>query len=160
MALNIDWFNPYEHTQYSIGAIYLKILNLPRDERYKIENTVLIPGHSESKRIDPFLNTLVDELLHLWEGIRVSSESHTFTLRAMLMCFISDIPATRKICGFPGFKARLGCSKEFPCEGFGERTDYSRYDRETWVMRSTEQHLHSLECQNPYRKNGAAADTR
>lgn len=88
-------------------AIYLTILNLPRDERYKIENTVLvglIPGPSEPKRINPFLNLLVDELLHLWEGVLVSSESHTFTLRAMLMCFISDVPATRKICGFPGVR--------------------------------------------------------
>ena len=66
----------------------------------------------------------------------------------MLLCFISDIPATGKMCGFPGFKARLGCSKcmkEFPCEGFGERTDYSGYDRTAWVMRSVEQHLQSLE---------------
>ena len=88
-------------------AIYLTILNLPRDGRYKIENTVLvglIPGPSEPKRINPFLNLLVDELLHLWEGVPVSSESHTFTLRAMLMCFISDVPATRKICGFPGVR--------------------------------------------------------
>ena len=150
-ALNIDWFNPYEHTQYSIGAIYLTILNLPRDERYKIENTILvglIPGPTEPKRINCFLNPLVDELLQLWAGITVSSENNTLTLRAMLLCFISDIPATRKVCGFPGFKARLGCSKcmkEFPCEGFGERTDYSGYDRTTWVMRSMEQHLHSTE---------------
>ena len=36
LALNIDWFNPYEHTQYSIGAIYFTILNFPRAERYKI----------------------------------------------------------------------------------------------------------------------------
>ena len=35
--------------------------------------------------------------------------------------------------------------KEFPCEGFGERTDYSGYEHGTWVMRSREQHLHSLE---------------
>ena len=23
LALNIDWFNPFEHTQYSIGAIII-----------------------------------------------------------------------------------------------------------------------------------------
>ena len=56
-ALNIDWFNPYEHTQYSIGAIYLTILNLPRDERYKIENTILVGlilGPTEQKRMNCF----------------------------------------------------------------------------------------------------------
>ena len=53
LALNIDWFNPYKHTQYSIGAVYLTILNLPRTLRYKIENTIivgLIPGPKEPKR--------------------------------------------------------------------------------------------------------------
>ena len=129
LALNMDWFNPYEHAQYSIGAIYLTILNLPREEHYKVENTILVglmPGPSEPKRIDPFLSPLVDELMQLWEGVGVSANTmSTFTLRAALLCFISDIPATRKVCGFPGFRAKLGCSKclkEFPCEGFGERT--------------------------------------
>ena len=37
VALNIDWFNPFEHTQYSIGAIYLTVLNLPREVRYSTE---------------------------------------------------------------------------------------------------------------------------
>ena len=32
LALNIDWFNPYKHTQYTIGAVYLTILNLPRTQ--------------------------------------------------------------------------------------------------------------------------------
>lgn len=31
IPLNIDWFNPYQHAQYSIGAICLTILNLPRE---------------------------------------------------------------------------------------------------------------------------------
>ena len=33
LALNIDWFNPYEHSKCSIGAIYFTIFNLPRAER-------------------------------------------------------------------------------------------------------------------------------
>ena len=33
--LNIDWFQPYTHTQTSIGVIYLTVLNLPRYIRYK-----------------------------------------------------------------------------------------------------------------------------
>ena len=31
--LNVDWFNPFKHTQHSEGAIYLSVLNLPRKER-------------------------------------------------------------------------------------------------------------------------------
>ena len=41
LALNIDWFNPYKETQYSAGAIYLVILNLPRNERFLEENVIL-----------------------------------------------------------------------------------------------------------------------
>ena len=48
--LNIDWFNPYKHSPYTVGAIYLVVLNLPRSEHFKIENLLLvglIPGPSE-----------------------------------------------------------------------------------------------------------------
>ena len=45
--LNVDWFNPYKNSPYTVGAIYLVVLNLPRCERFKIENLLLvgiIPG--------------------------------------------------------------------------------------------------------------------
>lgn len=74
--------------------------------------------------------------------------SHTsHIVRAALLCFISDIPTTRKVCGFPGLRAKLGCSKclkVFPCVGFGEPTDYSGYERHKWRLRTKEQHLQSL----------------
>lgn len=52
-TMNMDWFNPYKHTIYSTGAIYLAIQNLPRAERYKIENIILvgmIPGPREPEK--------------------------------------------------------------------------------------------------------------
>lgn len=45
--LNIDWFQPYKHVQYSVGAIYIAILNFPHALRYRRENMILvevIPG--------------------------------------------------------------------------------------------------------------------
>ena len=53
LALNIDWFKPYKHTESSVGVMYLTILNLPRSLRYKRENTLLIgiiPGPTEPKQ--------------------------------------------------------------------------------------------------------------
>ena len=50
LALNVDWFQPYTHVTDSVGVLYLVILNLPRDERYKFENMLLvgiIPGPHE-----------------------------------------------------------------------------------------------------------------
>ena len=36
--LNVDWFNPFKHRMYSMGAIYLSTLNLTRPIRYKEQN--------------------------------------------------------------------------------------------------------------------------
>jgi hypothetical protein len=71
--LNIDWFDPFTYTKYSMGGIYLAILNLPREERYKSENMLLIgilPGPREVSRrqLQHALEPLVDELLELWRG--------------------------------------------------------------------------------------------
>ena len=50
LMLNIDWFQPFDHTQYSVGVIYLVIRNLPRAVRFKPENVIIvstIPGPKE-----------------------------------------------------------------------------------------------------------------
>lgn len=31
--LNVDWFQPFKHSLYSVGALYLVLMNLPRSER-------------------------------------------------------------------------------------------------------------------------------
>lgn len=36
LSLNIDWFQPHKHTPGSIGVLYMLVLNLPREERYKM----------------------------------------------------------------------------------------------------------------------------
>ena len=33
LMINVDWFQPYKHINYSVGAIYVVILNLPRHLR-------------------------------------------------------------------------------------------------------------------------------
>ena len=50
LQLNVDWFQPFDHTQHSEGAIYITVLNLPRQSRYLQENVLLvgvIPGPKE-----------------------------------------------------------------------------------------------------------------
>ena len=52
LMLNVDWFQPYKYCSYSVGAIYLVIMNLPRSVRFKRCNVILIgilPGPSEPK---------------------------------------------------------------------------------------------------------------
>ena len=47
-------------------------------------------------------------------------------------CISSDILATRKLCGFLGHTARLGCNKclkSFPTARFGEKPDFSGFEK-------------------------------
>ena len=64
--INVDWFQPYKHVQYSVCAIYLIVLNLPCNLRHRKENIILvgiIPGPYEpSLCINSFLEPLVIDL--------------------------------------------------------------------------------------------------
>ena len=64
--LNVDWFQPFKHSLYSVSALYM--MNLPRSERFKLENVMLvgiIPGPHEPKlTINSYLQPLVAEWNH------------------------------------------------------------------------------------------------
>lgn len=30
--LNVDWFQPFKHSLYSVGALYMVLMNLPQSE--------------------------------------------------------------------------------------------------------------------------------
>ncbi len=66
LTVNVDWFQPFSHIQYSVGAIYLTIQNLPRSERYKVILVGVLPGPHENSYLGP----LVEELKLGWsDGI-------------------------------------------------------------------------------------------
>ena len=110
LQLNVDWFQPFVHTQHSEGVIYMSVMNLPRSERYLQENTILvgvIPGPKEpSKTINSLLEPMVDDLIQLWEGVVLNYKDSTVLVRAALLLSGCDIPAARKTCGFVGHGAR------------------------------------------------------
>ena len=98
----------------------------------------------EPKDLNQFLEPVIDELKALWKGVGLRSclSRFTLTFRAAVISISSDIPATRKICGFKGHSAYRGCSsclKKFP-GGFGEKKDYSRFDRNSWTPRTNQDH--------------------
>lgn len=145
LCLNVDWFQQFKHSPYSYGALYLSILNLPRSERYATDNVVLlgvIPGPKEPElTINTFLEPFVKELLLLWDGVLMRTNSVPVLVRAALICVACDIPAAHKVCGFTAHSALLACSKcskSFPTEAFGEKADFSAFDREEWPTRSLE----------------------
>ena len=149
--MDVDWFKPFKHRDdFSVGVIYMVWMNLPRSISFRKENVILvgiIPVlKHEPKSLNHFLNPAVDELNALWKGVKVNthdSPSATVKIQASILCFASDIPAARKLCGFLGHSARRGCShcyKEFP-GGFGEQRNYGGFqDWDQWPKRSSQQH--------------------
>ena len=146
--LNLDWFQPYKDSVYSVGVIYLSFLNLPPEERNKEENIAvvgIIPGPQEPSRdVNSFLDPLVDELLDFWDGVWLDCPSTGPKFcRLAVLCVSCDIPASRKLCGFLGFSAKKGCNKclkEFPRSSFGEKQDFSGFDRNSWNLRTNADH--------------------
>ena len=153
LTLNVDWFQPYERSVYSIGAIYLTIQNLPRNIRYLPEYTILVgvmPGPKEaSHSINSYLGPLVLELQQAWnEGFTVMSPHNIpVKVRLALCCVCCDIPASRKVSGFLGHSASLGCNKCYKRfeSSFGQNTDYSGFDRECWELRTGVSHRQRVE---------------
>ena len=147
LMLNIDWFQPYALLEYSVGAIYLAIMNLPYEQRFKRENIILvgtIPGPTEPHRdINQYLRPLVYELLELLDGIpmKIYGEQELQVVKAILIGVSCDMPAGRKACGFLAHSASLGCNKclkTFP--GSVGSKDYSGFDRDRWIKRTNEEH--------------------
>ena len=150
--LNVDWFQPYKHTQSSVGALYLAIMNLPYDQRFKRENVILlgiIPGPSEPPRdINQYLRPLVKELQELNTGVMmtVHGRQELQMVRCALIGVPCDMPAGRKACGFLSHSALLGCTKchkIFP--GSVGNKDYSGFDRNNWRARTNEDHRSKID---------------
>ena len=137
----------------SVGAMYLCVLNLPRQERYKRENMILVGiisgAHEPSLKINSYLTPLVRELQEFYRGVQITSLSENgcrfeiVTLRMALLGVFCDLPASRKVYGFCSFSALHGCNKcmkAFPTESFGEKPEYSGYESSTWPVRDIEVH--------------------
>ena len=132
LMMNVDWFQPFKHrNDFSVGVIYMVLMNLPRSSRFKRENVILvgvIPAlDHEPKSLNHFLEPAVNELIALWKGVKVNtyqSPSSAVEIMAAVLCFASDIPAALKLCGF-----------------LGEPRNYSGFDdRNQWPKRTSEQH--------------------
>lgn len=148
LMLNVDWFQPFKHTNYSVSAIYISFLNLPREERFKRENIVLIGIIPDMKKEPPtnsFLQALVNELNKAWhDGFMIksrSSRNQYKRFRLALLCVGCDVHASRKLCGFYGHMANLGCNKcEKKLSRYDRRKTFGGLDRSQWPARNNDHH--------------------
>ena len=73
LLLNVDWFKPFKRSEYKVSAIMMTVLNLPHEERFKEELTMVlgvIPGPTEPiGNMNTFLKPVVDDLITLWDGL-------------------------------------------------------------------------------------------
>ena len=149
LMMNVDWFQPFKHSPYSVGVIYLAVMNLPRAERFKRRNIIVVrilPGPGEPSSLNPFLVPVVTELKELWKtGVEVchpSSPGVPQRFFAALLLVACDVPAARKLCGFLGHGAKRGCSKckkEFiPGLNFGDKMNFGGF--ENCLHRTNQEH--------------------
>ena len=146
--LNVDWFQPFKHTNCSIGVIYLAFFNLPREERFKRQNIILvgvIPDMKTEPKTNTFMNLLVNELKEAWtNGFYMKSFKPKNTMKCIrltLLCVGCDVLASRKLCGFLGHSATKGCNKckkEFP--GMIGEKNYGGFDRSAFEYRTNSSH--------------------
>jgi hypothetical protein len=76
--LNLNWFQPFDNSQYSVGVMYGVICNLPRSERFKTPNIItlaVIPGPNEPKlhQLNHYLALIIDQFIELWNGINITT---------------------------------------------------------------------------------------
>ena len=74
-----------------MGVIYLVLVNLPREIRFRKKNVIIIgviPGPKKPKgNIIFFLKPLVDELLDLWNGIIIKKMMTRLILNYFILWF-------------------------------------------------------------------------
>ena len=171
--LNVDWFNPFTRGNFSCGAVYLTILNLPRHLRYKKENMILLcllPGGKEKPQdLSKLLAPFVAEMQLLWTGciFTTASSPRGVSIRGMLLIVSCDLPAARKLAGFKSDKYCCSrCHKEFKQYDSGRLDtaghkiwlyDKSGSDWQNWVHR-TEQEVREAsdnygDCPTPRAQN-------
>ncbi|VDI23582.1 Hypothetical predicted protein [Mytilus galloprovincialis] len=127
-------------------VMYIAFFNLPRDQRFRRENVLLvgvIPDMKTEPKTNTFVTPLVQELKKSWsDGFQLFSNKSPLILKCfklILICVGCDIPASRKLCGFLGHAATSGCNKckkKFP--GTVGEKNCGGFDRLEWLSRDNE----------------------
>lgn len=150
LTLKVDRLTPFHGTTgvaYSCGAVYLPINNLPRSERYKTENVILvgvIPGPTKPTTYDvnSYLRPLVTELVQFYQGVDIEthqSDSVPVKIRAALLMVDCDIPAPRKVSGFTAHNSTRACYRcDRTFKQFEDCTslDYTGFNDTNWKRRT------------------------
>ena len=103
LSICLDGTNPFskEKNQYSMWPMMVSILNLPANLRRLPGFLMLagiIPGKSEPKNTDPYLDIFVDELIQLNGSLLFDAhQNNTFSLQTAVMLHVLDYPGQNKV---------------------------------------------------------------
>ena len=147
-SLGADSFHPLGSLEakqtMSATAIYMVLLNLPKEERFKYKNMYLvgvIPGPSKPslEQINHVLSLLVLELLEFWKGVYYT-RTYKFPggrfSKGVLIPLVSDMLAARQVAGFGSATSTFFCT-------FCSLTiqDIENLQKSTWPERTLHHHL-------------------
>ena len=147
-SLGADSFHPLGSLEakqsMSSTAIYMVVLNLPKEERFKYKNMYLagvIPGPSKPslEQINHALACLVRELLDFWKGVfytwTYKFPAGRFSKGAMIP-LVADMLAARQVAGFGSATSTFFCT-------FCLLTiqDIENLRKDTWPGRRLHDHL-------------------
>jgi len=158
-SLGVDSFHPLGSLEakqsMSATAIYMVLLNFPKEERFKYKNMYLagvIPGPSKPslEQINHALSLLVSELLEFWRGVYFTRTfkfpGGRFSKGAMIP-LVSDMLAARQVAGFGSVTSTLFCTS---CTLTIQ--DIENLLKHTWPERVLHNHLQCARewrlCQN------------
>ena len=117
LGLCVDWVKPNDYSRRDMLCTFLCILNLPREERYKMENSILLAvsdGGCGGPKIPlrGLLHYLTVVLTSLWnEGMSFETDrpGHWCRVRAALLLIMADEQAGTKVCSCTGHNSRRSC---------------------------------------------------
>lgn len=108
-----DGVQIFKSSKFSIWAFVLVILELSYEQRYKLENIILLGLWFGEKKPQPnlFLEPFKKSLRHLYKGIEVYVKdiNQTVTLRGLITCGTCDLPAKALFLSMNQYNGRFGC---------------------------------------------------
>ena len=114
-AVCMDGLNPFaiEKNSYSMWPMFLIPLNLPHHIRMTSTSMMLmglIPGPTELKNTDPYVDVLVDDILDVNEMTMYDAyKDEMFRLKAIVVLHIFDYPGQNKILNCQGMHTNCEC---------------------------------------------------
>lgn len=150
-SFNADCYQPYAYTVYSVGAIYLTILNFDRKIRNLTSNLIfvgLMPGPDEAQlqQINNYMQPLVNELKILMRnGIAMTTSAGEVIVHGALILDTLDFPAAANTFGFSAhdsFYAYRKCDHLFSSvDEAGLQRDFSGVWENNWKKRTKKSNL-------------------